>query len=485
MSEKWSGPLKKLDDYRYEIPKEYKKGMQVPGIIYADKEMIEVVCQDQSPEQVANVATLPGIVKYSLAMPDIHWGYGFPIGGVAATRVEDGVISPGGVGYDINCGTRLILTNLTVDEVKPKLSALLDAIFANVPSGLGSEGKLKVKGKEFDEVLIKGARWAVEKGYGWEEDLERIEENGAMEGANPNVISGKARERGAPQLGTLGSGNHFIEIQRVQKIFDPEIARVFGLFEDQVTILIHTGSRGFGHQVCTDYLSVMMNAIKKYNISLPDRQLACAPIESPEGKNYFSAMVCAANYAWANRQCITHWIRESFEVVFRKGAHKLGLNVLYDVAHNIAKIEIHNIDGEKVKVCVHRKGATRAFPKFHPEIPEVYREVGQPVIIPGDMGRASYILVGTEKAMEDTFGSTCHGAGRVMSRAGAKRSITGKEVIEELSEKGIMVRTDNIKGLAEEASEAYKDVEKVVEIVEGSGISKRVARMKPLGVIKG
>ena len=485
MSEKWSGPLKKLDDYRYEIPKEYKKGMQVPGIIYADKEMIEVVCQDQSPEQVANVATLPGIVKYSLAMPDIHWGYGFPIGGVAATRVEDGVISPGGVGYDINCGTRLILTNLTVDEVKPKLSALLDAIFANVPSGLGSEGKLRVKGKEFDEVLIKGARWAVEKGYGWEEDLERIEENGAMEGANPNVISGKARERGAPQLGTLGSGNHFIEIQRVQKIFDPEIARVFGLFEDQVTILIHTGSRGFGHQVCTDYLSVMMNAIKKYNISLPDRQLACAPIESPEGKNYFSAMVCAANYAWANRQCITHWIRESFEVVFRKGAHKLGLNVLYDVAHNIAKIEIHNIDGEKVKVCVHRKGATRAFPKFHPEIPEVYREVGQPVIIPGDMGRASYILVGTEKAMEDTFGSTCHGAGRVMSRAGAKRSITGKEVIEELSEKGIMVRTDNIKGLAEEASEAYKDVEKVVEIVEGSGISKRVARMKPLGVIKG
>jgi len=485
MSEKWSGPIKKLDDYRYEIPKEYKKGMQVPGIIYADKEMIEVVCQDQSPEQVANVATLPGIVKYSLAMPDIHWGYGFPIGGVAATRVEDGVISPGGVGYDINCGTRLILTNLTVDEVKPKLSALLDAIFANVPSGLGSEGKLKVKGKEFDEVLIKGARWAVEKGYGWEEDLERIEENGAMEGADPNVISGKARERGAPQLGTLGSGNHFIEIQRVQKIFDPEIARIFGLFEDQVTILIHTGSRGFGHQVCTDYLSVMMNAIKKYNISLPDRQLACAPIESPEGKNYFSAMVCAANYAWANRQCITHWIRESFEVVFRKGAHKLGLNVLYDVAHNIAKIETHNIDGEKVKVCVHRKGATRAFPKFHPEIPEVYKEVGQPVIIPGDMGRASYILVGTEKAMEDTFGSTCHGAGRVMSRAGAKRSITGKEVIEELSEKGIMVRTDNIKGLAEEASEAYKDVEKVVEIVEGSGISRRVARMKPLGVIKG
>ncbi len=485
MSEKWSGPIKKLDDYRYEIPKEYKKGMQVPGIIYADKEMIEVVCQDQSPEQVANVATLPGIVKYSLAMPDIHWGYGFPIGGVAATRVEDGVISPGGVGYDINCGTRLILTNLTVDEVKPKLSALLDAIFVNVPSGLGSEGKLKVKGKEFDEVLIKGARWAVEKGYGWEEDLERIEENGAMEGADPNVISGKARERGAPQLGTLGSGNHFIEIQRVQKIFDPEIARIFGLFEDQVTILIHTGSRGFGHQVCTDYLSVMMNAIKKYNISLPDRQLACAPIESPEGKNYFSAMVCAANYAWANRQCITHWIRESFEVVFRKGAHKLGLNVLYDVAHNIAKIETHNIDGEKVKVCVHRKGATRAFPKFHPEIPEVYKEVGQPVIIPGDMGRASYILVGTEKAMEDTFGSTCHGAGRVMSRAGAKRSITGKEVIEELSEKGIMVRTDNIKGLAEEASEAYKDVEKVVEIVEGSGISRRVARMKPLGVIKG
>jgi len=485
MSEKWSGLLKKLDDYRYEIPKEYKKGMLVPGIIYADKEMIEVVCQDQSPEQVANVATLPGVVKYSLAMPDIHWGYGFPIGGVAATRIEDGVISPGGVGYDINCGTRLILTNLTVDEVKPKLAELLDAIFVNVPSGLGSEGKLKVKGKEFDEVLKKGARWAVENGYGWEEDLDRIEENGAMEGADPSVISGKARERGAPQLGTLGSGNHFIEIQRVQKIFDPEIAKVFGLFEDQVTILIHTGSRGFGHQVCTDYISVMMNAIRKYNISLPDRQLACAPIESPEGRNYFSAMVCAANYAWANRQCITHWVRESFEVVFRKGAHKLGMNVLYDVAHNIAKIETHNVDGKQIKVCVHRKGATRAFPKFHPEIPDIYKEVGQPVIIPGDMGRASYILVGTEKAMEDTFGSTCHGAGRVMSRAGAKRSITGKEVLEELTKKGIMVRTDNIKGLAEEASEAYKDVEKVIEIVEGSGISKRVVRMKPLGVIKG
>ncbi len=485
MSEKWSGLLKKLDDYRYEIPKEYKKEMLVPGIIYADREMIEAVCQDQSPEQVANVATLPGIVKYSLAMPDIHWGYGFPIGGVAATKVEDGVISPGGVGYDINCGTRLILTNLTVDEVKPKLAELLDAIFVNVPSGLGSEGKLKVKGKEFDEVLKKGARWAIENGYGWEEDLDRIEENGAMEGADPTVISGKARERGAPQLGTLGSGNHFIEIQRVQKIFDPEIAKVFGLFEDQVTILIHTGSRGFGHQVCTDYISVMMNAIRKYNISLPDRQLACAPIESPEGKNYFSAMVCAANYAWANRQCITHWVRESFEVVFRKGAHKLGMNVLYDVAHNIAKIEMHNVDGKQIKVCVHRKGATRAFPKFHPEIPDIYKEVGQPVIIPGDMGRASYILVGTEKAMEDTFGSTCHGAGRVMSRAGAKRSITGKEVLEELTKKGIMVRTDNIKGLAEEASEAYKDVEKVIEIVEGSGISKRVARMKPLGVIKG
>ncbi len=485
MSEKWAGLIRKLDDYRYEIPKEYKNGMKVPGIIYADEEMIETVCQDQSPEQVANVATLPGIVKYSLAMPDIHWGYGFPIGGVAATRLDSGVISPGGVGYDINCGTRLILTNLTVDEVKPKLSSLLDAIFANVPSGLGSEGKLKVKGKEFDEVLIKGARWAVENGYGWEEDLDRTEENGAMKGADPSVISGKARERGAPQLGTLGSGNHFIEIQRVQKIFDPEIAKIFGLFEDQVTVLIHTGSRGFGHQVCTDYISVMMNAIKKYSISLPDRQLACAPIESSEGKNYFSAMVCAANYAWANRQCITHWVRESFEVVFRKGAYKLGLSVLYDVAHNIAKIETHNIDGESIKVCVHRKGATRAFPKFHPEIPAIYKEVGQPVIIPGDMGRASYILVGTEKAMEDTFGSTCHGAGRVMSRAGAKRAVTGKEVLEELTKKGIMVKTDNIKGLAEEASEAYKDVEKVIEIVEGSGISKRVARMKPLGVIKG
>ncbi|MGB9682669.1 MAG: RtcB family protein [bacterium] len=485
MAERWTGSLVQIDPYRYEIPKEYKSGMKVPGIIYADKEMIETVCQDQSPEQVANVATLPGIVKYSLAMPDIHWGYGFPIGGVAATSVEGGVVSPGGVGYDINCGTRLIVTNLTYDEIKQRLSSLLDAIFVNVPSGLGSEGKLKVKGKEFDKVLIEGAKWAVKNGYGKEEDLERIEENGSMGEADPSVISSKARERGAPQLGTLGSGNHFIEIQRVQKIFDPEIARIFHLFEDQITILIHTGSRGFGHQVCTDYLSTMNSAVKKYGIELPDRQLVCAPIESPEGKNYLSAMACAANYAWANRQCITHWIRESFEMVFRKGANKLGLEVLYDVAHNIAKIESHNVDGKEIKVCVHRKGATRAFPKGHPDIPNIYKDAGQPVIIPGDMGRASYILVGTERAMETTFGSTCHGAGRLLSRTGAKRTITGKEVIEELSKKGIIVKTDNIKGLAEEASEAYKDVEKVIEIVEGSGISKRVARMKPLGVIKG
>ena len=485
MTERWTGNLVQIDPYRYKIPKEYKNGMKVPGIIYADKDMIETICQDQSPEQVANVATLPGIVKYSLAMPDIHWGYGFPIGGVAATDINEGVVSPGGVGYDINCGTRLITTNLTYEEVKQKLSSLLDAIFVNVPSGLGSEGKLKVKGKDFDKVLIEGAKWAVKNGYGKEEDLERIEENGAMEGADPGVISSKARERGAPQLGTLGSGNHFIEIQRVQKIFDPEIAKAFGLFEDQITILIHTGSRGFGHQVCTDYLSVMNSAVKKYGIELPDRQLACAPIESPEGKNYLAAMACAANYAWANRQCITHWIRESFEMIFRRGEGKLGLEVLYDVAHNIAKIETHIIEGEKVKVCVHRKGATRAFPKGHPDIPKLYKDAGQPVIIPGDMGRASYILVGTEKAMETTFGSTCHGAGRLLSRAGAKRTITGKEVVEELYKKGIIVKTDNIKGLGEEASEAYKDVEKVVEIVEGSGISKRVARMKPLGVIKG
>ncbi len=486
MSQAWQGPLERIDEFRWKIPRTYKREMRTDGIIYASEKMIPTIRDDQAPEQVANVACLPGIVGYSMAMPDIHFGYGFPIGGVAAFDVKEGVISPGGVGYDINCGVRFIRTNLTVEEVKPRLPALLDAIFANVPCGVGMGGKIRVTAEELRQVMVKGARWAVERGFGWPEDLEHCEEGGALAGADPATVSSRAVERGRPQLGSLGAGNHFLEIQVVEEIYEPAVAEKLGVTaKGQVTVMVHTGSRGFGHQICDDYLQVMQNAARKYGIQLPDRQLVCAPVESPEGKKYFAAMACAANFAWANRQMITHWVREAFEQVFKKSAKELGLFVIYDVAHNIAKIEEHEVDGSKVTLCVHRKGATRAFPPGHPAVPKDYREIGQPVLVPGDMGTLSYILVGTERAMKETFGSTCHGAGRLMSRAAALREKSGREVAEELRAKGILVRAAGEKTLVEEMPEAYKDVTEVVEACHGVGISRMVVRVRPIGVVKG
>ncbi len=482
----WQGQLVKIDDYHWEIPQSYKDGMRVPGLIYASEEMLASMREEQTPEQVANVAFLPGIVKFSFAMPDIHWGYGFPIGGVAAMSVKDGVISPGGVGYDINCGVRLLRTNLNEAEVRPKIDQLVNRLFANVPSGLGSEGKIKVSRKEMNELMAGGARWAVKRGFGSEEDLDATEEGGCLKGADPSKISDKAIKRGMPQAGTLGSGNHFLEVQVVREIFDPKIASVMGINQiGQVLVLIHTGSRGFGHQVCTDHLRVMEGAVSKYGIKLPDRQLACAPIESKEGRDYLAAMACAANYAWVNRQCIVHWVRECFSKVFEKSPEKLGMKQIYDVAHNIAKIEEHMVNGQKLKVCVHRKGATRAFPPNHKDIPQRYKEIGQPVLIPGDMGRCSFIAVGTQKAMEESFGSTCHGAGRMLSRHAARRSLRGKDIAQDLKRRGITIKTGDIPSLAEEASQAYKDVTEVIEVCHQAGISKKVAMTVPLGVIKG
>ena len=482
----WTGPLNKIDDYRWEVPRSYKREMKTNGIIYTSEAMLPLIRGDPSPEQVANVACLPGIVGSSLAMPDIHWGYGFPIGGVAATDLDSGVISPGGVGYDINCGVRLLRSDLAEEEVKPKIEALIHQIFRDVPSGVGSEGRIRVSPQILSQVLVKGAAWAVSQGYGWQEDLERTEDGGALEGADPQALSEKAIKRGRPQLGTLGAGNHFLEIQVVDEIFDPAVAQAFGLSEPgQVTVMIHTGSRGLGYQVCDDYLVVMQKAMTKYKISLPDRQLACAPLSSPEGKRYLSAMACAANYAWANRQSIAHWVRGAFERIFGLGAEKLGLHQIYDVAHNIAKIEEHTVNGERRTLCVHRKGATRALPAGHGAVPGVYASVGQPVLVPGDMGTASYLLVGTERALQETFGSTCHGAGRVMSRHEAIRRAKGRDIAQELLEVGVFVRAASRVVLAEEMSAAYKDVHQVVDTCHGAGISRKVARLRPLGVVKG
>ena len=486
MATPWKEIINKIDDYRWEIPKSYKQGMRVPGLIFASESMLNHIWEEQVFQQVANVAFLPGIVGRSLAMPDIHWGYGFPIGGVAATRIKDGVVSPGGVGFDINCGVRLLRTNLTEEEVRPKIKRLIAELFVNIPSGLGSTGKIRVSEPELDKVLLKGSQWAVEKGYGEAEDIVFSEESGCMKGANPDKVSSKAKKRGIPQLGTLGSGNHFLEVEVVEEIYDREAASVMGISDvGQVLVLIHTGSRGFGHQVCSDYVRLLDEAVKKYGISLPDRQLACAPVESPEGQDYLAAMACAANYAWTNRQCIAHWTRETFIKVFGKSQQELGLEQVYDVCHNIAKIEDHTIDGKKQTLCVHRKGATRAFPAGHPDIPEIYKHIGQPVLIPGDMGRYSYIALGTETAMQESFGSTCHGAGRVQSRAAAKRSLRGADVAQALAARGITVKTGSMGSLAEEASEAYKDVSEVIEVTHKAGISLKVAKAIPIGVIKG
>ena len=482
----WQGQLIKIDDYRWKIPESYKTGMKVPGLIYASKEMLESIREEQTPDQVANVAFLPGIIGYSMAMPDIHWGYGFPIGGVAAMDTKDGVVSPGGVGYDINCGVRLLRTSLSEAEVRPRISQLINALFRDIPSGLGSEGKIKLSQKEMNQLMVEGARWAVKRGLGLDEDLDVTEEGGCLTGADPSKISDRAVKRGMPQAGTLGSGNHFLEIQVVKEIFDPHTASVMGITDvGQILVLIHTGSRGFGHQVCTDHLRIMEQAVSKYGIKLPDRQLACAPIESKEGQDYLAAMACAANYAWVNRQCIAHWVRESFSGIFGKSPEKLGMRQIYDVAHNIAKIERHAIDGRNVKVCVHRKGATRAFPAGHKDTPARYKEVGQPVLVPGDMGRCSFVAVGTEKAMKESFGSTCHGAGRVLSRGAAKRSIRGADLIRELESRGITVKAESVSALAEEAPQAYKDVTEVIDVVHQAGISRKVAMAVPMGVIKG
>ncbi len=474
---------KKINDYLYEIPKSGK--MRVPAQIYASESMLKDIFSDNAPEQAANVAWLPGIINASIAMPDIHWGYGFPIGGVAAFDVETGVVSPGGVGYDINCGVRLLKTDLTEGEVKPKIKPLVDQLFRDVPSGVGSTGPIKLSAKEEKDVLKQGARWAVNNGYGSEADLDKIEENGEMAGASPELISDRALQRGRAQLGTLGSGNHFVEINVVEEIFDAKAAQVLGLEKGQVTAIIHTGSRGFGHQVCDEALKVMLKASEKYDIELPDRQLCCAPIQSAEGKNYFAQMACAMNFAFANRQMITHWARGAFAKALGASDRDIKMQVVYEVAHNIAKMEEHTINGEKRKVCVHRKGATRAFGPFHPDIPQEYQEIGQPVLIPGDMGRYSYVLVGTEKAMQETFGSTCHGAGRMMSRKKAKAAGKGRDLRAELASQGITIRASSYATIAEEMPEAYKDVSNVVDAVHGAGISKKVVKLRPVGVIKG
>jgi len=486
MSDIWQGPLEKIDDYRWRIPKSYKPGMRVDGIIYADEKLLKDIRQDKAPEQVANVAFLPGIVKASLAMPDIHWGYGPSIGAVFATDIsKDGIITPAGVGFDINCGVRLLKTNFQYDEIKDKIEDLITVLFEMVPAGVGSKGEIRVSEKEEREILIKGAKWAVEKGYGTEEDLECTEEYGAMEGADPVAVSPRAYERGKAQSGTLGSGNHFLEIQVIDQLYDRQICDEFGLTLGQITIMIHSGSRGFGYQICDDYTRSMIHCLTKYNIHVPDRQLACAPFNSPEGKAYFSAMKCAANYAWNNRQCLMYLVRKGFEKVFGISWEKMGMYLIYDVAHNIAKVEKHIVDAKEMTLCVHRKGATRAFGPGHPALPERYKKTGQPVIIPGDMGRNSYLLVGTQKAMEETFGSTCHGAGRVKSRTAATKSIDVNQLLKELKAKGITVRASGKGTIVEEAPQAYKDVNDVVDVVHNAGISKRVCRMKPLGVIKG
>lgn len=468
----------------WEIPRE--GDMRVPGRVYASEGLMEDIRGDPSLDQVRNVATLPGILGWSLAMPDIHWGYGFPIGGVAATDVDSGSISPGGVGYDINCGVRLARSNLVVDEIAGRMPQLMDALFDAIPSGIGAAGAIgKLSRDEERRLLERGARWAVERGYGDEDDLERTEQRGCMEGADPEAVSERARERGLTQVGTLGSGNHFLEVQRVARIHDADLAHAFGLFEDQVVVMIHSGSRGLGYQVCDDYIRRIKPKLGSYGYDLPDVQLAAAPLDSAEGRAYLGAMRAAANYAWSNRQVMLHRVRETFQRVFGIGPAELGMRLVYDVCHNIAKIEEHEVDGELRRVCVHRKGATRAFPAGHPDLPEAYRDTGQPVLVPGSMGNYSYVCAGLVGAMRETFGSTCHGAGRRMSRTRAKKESRGRDLIGELAAQGILVRATGMRTVAEEMAYAYKDVADVVEVMEEAGVSRRVARLVPLGVVKG
>jgi tRNA-splicing ligase RtcB len=475
--------LVKIDDYKWKIPK--TGNMRVDGIIYGNEKIIKLLENDESPKQVANVACLPGIVKYSLAMPDIHYGYGFPIGGVAAFDLEEGVVSPGGVGYDINCGVRLMKTSLFLKDVEKKINTIIEFLFKEVPTGVGSEGSIHLSPSDLRAVMREGARWAVKNGYGHEENLSRIEDNGCIEGADPSAVSERAMERGQDQLGTAGSGNHFLEIGYVEKIFNKKAAEIMGLEENMITLLIHSGSRGFGHQICDDYLVKMNRYVTEKKISLPDRQLACAHIKSSVGQEYIAAMKCAVNFAFANRECLAFWAEKAIAKALLTSPSTIGMKLVYDVAHNVAKIEEHEVDGKKVKLCVHRKGATRGFPAGHPLVPEVYREIGQPVIIPGDMGRYSYVLIGTEKALKETWGTVCHGAGRVLSRKQAIKSAKGRSITDELMKRGIIVKAKEKDTLAEEMSEAYKDVEIVVDAVVQAGLSEKVARIRPIGVIKG
>jgi tRNA-splicing ligase RtcB len=492
----WQGTYEKVDDYTFRIPRTYRKDMKEDGFFFSSEGMLESLLKDEACEQIANVATLPGLAGPSMAMPDVHWGYGFPIGGVAATLIDEGgVVSPGGVGFDINCGVRLLRTDLTEEDVRPLSRQIADTIFRNVPSGVGSKARITVDPGQLESIMTEGAGWAVEEGYGTEDDLLHMEENGAIEGADSSKVSEKAKRRGLPQVGSLGAGNHFLGMQKVEEIFDEKAAGAMGIHSrGQVTVMIHTGSRGFGYQVCQDRVRDLEHLYRKqggsfrsdkFDITIPDRQLVAAPLGSREADDYLGAMRCAANYAWTNRQLITHWIRESFNEVLGANGMEGDLSLIYDIAHNIAKIEEHVVEGNRRKVCVHRKGATRSFGPGHPEIPTDYNDVGQPVLIPGDMGTASYLMAGTETAMGRTFGSTCHGAGRVLSRSKAIRSFKPQMIIDKLASKGIYVKANSPKVVSEEAPDAYKDIEAVIEVAHGAGLSKKVARMVPIAVVKG
>jgi len=477
--------LKPINKYEWEIPKTYRGDMRVPVRIFATRELLEEIMDDKSLEQAINAATLPGLVGHVVVMPDMHQGYGFPIGGVAATRLPDGVISPGAIGYDINCGVRLLASQIPYEAAKEHLSDLASALNHFCPSGVGTKGHVRVTDKELDQVCREGSRWALKQGYATEADLRRTEEGGRLEGGDPTTVSQRAKERGRAQIGTLGAGNHFIEVDIVDQVFAQDAAQAMGLQEGYLVLLIHCGSRGFGHQICTDYVKEFQGAIRRYNIQLPDRELVCAPLDSPEGQAYLGAMRAAANYAFANRQVLAHFARQAFEEVLAGKVQNWHLHQVYDIAHNMGKIETHAVGGETIKVCVHRKGATRAFGPGFAGLPEEYRPIGQPVLVPGSMGTASWVLVGTQGSMERSFGSTCHGAGRVMSRSQAKRSIWGEQLRDELQAKGIQVRAGSMSGLAEEAPQAYKDVDAVVETVAGAGIARKVARLRPVAVVKG
>lgn len=478
--------IEKLNEFEFKINVDDSKKMKVPVTIYADDNLILKMSEDRTLDQAVNVSTLPGVRKHVVVLPDGHEGYGFPVGGVAATDMEEGVISPGGVGYDINCGVRLLRSNLNVNQVKPHLKDLVNELFNSIPSGVGSEGAIKLTKSELDELLIEGVDWAIEHGYGNKQDSEVCEEKGRMKGANPESVSDMARKRGSPQLGSLGSGNHFLEIQQIQEIFDENAAKVMGLEKGKITVLIHCGSRGFGHQVCSDYLRYSEKSLKKYNIELIDRELACVPNNSIEGENYRKAMYSALNFAWSNRQIITHFTRKTFEKIFSSSETGLDMKLVYDVAHNIAKVERHKVDGEGMRdLVIHRKGATRAFPAGMEQVPEKYRQIGQPVIIPGSMGTASWILVGNKKSLDLSFGSTAHGAGRTMSRGAAKRSYTVEKVKAELDSKGIYIKALTKNGIVEETPLAYKDVDSVVNVSDKLGIATKVAKLVPIGVIKG